>query len=63
MFIKNFCSINKNNIVSVDEITKCYLVSNGFSPLSSNEDMWIFRKTKDLLNILEIFEEGGKNVG
>jgi hypothetical protein len=63
MFIKNFSSINKNNIISVDEATKSYLMSCGYFPLSLNKDKWIFRKTTDLLNILMSIEEGGEKVG
>lgn len=63
MLIKNFSSISKNNIVEVSEQTKCYLISLGYFPLSLNNDKWIFRKTKDLLNILKSIEEGGEKVG
>jgi hypothetical protein len=63
MIIKNFSSINPNNIIKVDEKTKSYLMSYGYFPLSLDEDKWIFRKTEDLLNILKSIQEGGEKVG
>jgi hypothetical protein len=60
MFIKNFNSIDKNNILLVDEKTKCYLMSIGYPPLSNDDDKWIYRKSIDLINIINAIEEGGE---
>ena len=53
MFIKNFSSINKDNIVLVDDKTREYLLSQGFCELSKSNDKWAFAKTDDLLNIID----------
>lgn len=60
MFIKNFSSINKTNIILVDEITRTYLQSLGYIPLSEKNGEWAYTKTDELLNILHL-QKGGHN--
>ena len=63
MFIKNFSSINKDNIVLVDDKTREYLLSQGFCELSKSNDKWAFAKTDDLLNIIDNYARHGGDSG
>lgn len=52
MFIKNDQKYNTHDYVKVDYATKRYLETAGFPPLAYQKGKWIFKKTKQLVNIL-----------
>ena len=57
MFVKNFNSI-KRQTVSVDDNVKIYLVQNGYSPISKNEDKWIYLANDKVLSLIDKFKGG-----
>lgn len=59
MFIKNFNSINQGKTIKVDDKTREYLIKNGFCELSHTQEKWIFIKSKELLNIINEYKNGG----
>ena len=57
MFVKNFNSI-KRQTVSVDDNVKNHLVQNGYSPISKNEDKWIYLANDKVLSLIDKFKGG-----
>ena len=57
MFVKNFNSI-KRQTVSVEDNVKNYLVQNGYSPISKNEDKWIYLANDKVLSLIDKFKGG-----
>ena len=57
MFVKNFNSI-KRQTVSVDDNVKNHLVKNGYSPISKNEDKWIYIANDKVLSLIDKFKGG-----
>lgn len=57
MFVKNFNSI-KRQTVSVEDKLKVYLVQNGYSPISKNEDKWIYIANDKVLSLIDKFKGG-----
>lgn len=57
MFVKNFNSI-KRQTVSVEDNVKIYLVQNGYSPISKNEDKWIYLANDKVLSLVDKFKGG-----
>jgi hypothetical protein len=60
LFVKNASSLNKNNIISVNDNLKDYLVNLGYSLLSKDNDKWIFAKTKEILDVVKDYMNGGE---
>jgi len=54
MFIRNPSCIDIDSVILTDDIFKDYLQELGFYPLSILNEMWMFSKTDDLLNIINI---------
>lgn len=57
MFVKNFNSI-KQQTISVNDKVKNYLVQNGYSPISKNDDKWIYIKNDMVLSLIDKYEGG-----
>ena len=59
MFIRNFSSIPSDLVVLVDANAKRYLESMSYCPISYNDktNTWAFKKTEDILNIVEEMEK------
>lgn len=57
MFVKNFNSI-KRDTVSVTEPQKKYLMENGYSPISKNDNGWIFLANKNILSLIKDYKGG-----
>lgn len=57
MFVKNFNSIKRETVI-VDDTQKKYLMDNGHSPISKNENGWVYIAKKDILNLLEYYKGG-----
>ena len=57
MFVKNFNSI-KRQTVSVEDNVKNHLVQNGHSPISKNEDKWIYLANDKVLYLIDKFRGG-----
>lgn len=62
MFIKNFSSIDEQDIVLLDDPLKEYLQSLGYYPFSLTENKWVFSKTDELLNIINTYRKEVRDV-
>lgn len=62
MFIKNFSSIDKNDIVLTDDLLKEYLQSLGHYPFSLADNKWVFQKTDELTNIINSYRKEVRDV-
>lgn len=60
MFIKNPSSI-KRKTIQVNDDEKKYLMQLGYTPVSINNDKWIFFSNKDILSLLNKYRNGGEN--
>ena len=57
MFVKNYSSI-KRDTVSVTEPQKKYLMENGYSHISKNDNRWIFLANKNILSLIKDYKGG-----
>lgn len=60
MFILNMPT--DDSLVLVDYLTKKYLESKGFCPVSRKKGKWAFKRTDELLNILSSRKGGNQDV-
>jgi len=56
MFVKNPKSI-KRKCISVDEITRDYLIKHNYSPISYDNNKWLFIEDDEILDIVREFNK------